>query len=274
VLFLKNTLPVGVPKIQTLTAVFSRADKYILINIFLQIRTFIMDTHILVLNLLAENDFKSSFQTRTGNIFNSLDINTKTYYFNNLDKIDSIKNYTHLLISGSTASATDERDWYPNLHKVIASFISAKKSILGICFGHQFLIRHIMGKEHVRKSATPEIGWTRIKHTENSIFKGMNDFKSGVYHYDEVYDLDDRFEIIASSDRCAVQGFQLKNHPIWGVQFHPDFLYEDMEKFSLQAKEKGHDSNDAKFCGDKPLLKNFSKNDLLFANWINFSESF
>jgi GMP synthase-like glutamine amidotransferase len=42
-------------------------------------------------------------------------------------------------------------------------------------------------------------------------------------HYDEVTELPvDRFAVIASTDDCAVQAFQVRGRPAWGVQFHPE----------------------------------------------------
>ena len=226
--------------------------------------------HILILNLLFETHFKTSFDQRIAEAFKNLDTPYDTIYLHELRNFDKFEHYTHLLISGSTECAAEENEWYPDLDGIIQRFSSAEKSILGICFGHQFIVRHLLGKEHVQKSSTAEIGWTEITHSNNPIFKNINSLKSAVFHYDEVLDLDNRFEITASSNRCAIHGFQLKGKPIWGVQFHPDFLYQDVFTFTEEVRKK-NDQFDEIHCQTATSYDEFRVNDLVFKNWIEIS---
>ena len=226
--------------------------------------------HVLILNLLFETSFKTSFDKRIAEAFQTLDTPYDTIYLYDLRNFNRFDHYTHLMISGSTESAAEENEWYQDLGAIIHRFRSDEKSILGICFGHQFLVRHILGKEHVRKSSTPEIGWTDITLSNNSIFRNINSFKSAVFHYDEVFDLGNRFEITASSDRCAVHGFQLKGKPIWGVQFHPDFMYQDVFAFVEEVREK-KDQFDKIHCQTATSHDEFRVNDQVFKNWIEIS---
>ena len=226
--------------------------------------------HILVLNLLFETSLKNSFNNRIAETFKDISANYEIVHLDDLKNIDYSKEYTHLLISGSTESAIEENTWYPQLDSIIHHFISKDKSILGICFGHQFLIRHILGKSHVRKSATPEIGWINVELSNNPIFNNIDSLKSAVFHYDEIFDLDKRFEITASSERCAIHGFQVQGQKIWGIQFHPDFMYDDVFKFTNDARkedlqfEKNH-------CQTNVSKEEFAKNNQIFKNWIEIS---
>lgn len=225
---------------------------------------------ILVLNILDESSLESSFDNRIAEVFQSINADYDTIYLKELGGFDRYDKYTHLLLSGSVASATEEKEWYTDLDAIIHRFDDDEKSILGICFGHQFLARHFAGKEHVRKSLTPEIGWTDIKLADNPIFRHMKSFKSGVFHFDEVFDLDDKFDVIASSKRCAVHGFQIKGKPIWGIQFHPDFMYEDVFKFVEKYKAK--DENfDKIHCQTLVSEEEFLVNDFVFKNWIEIT---
>ena len=225
---------------------------------------------LLILNLLFETSLKTSFDERLAEAFQNIDIPYDITYLDNLRNITKFDHYTHLLISGSTESATDENAWYPALDAIIDRFISDEKSILGICFGHQFLVRHILGKDHVQKSSTPEVGLTDIKLFNNPIFRKMNSFKSAVFHYDEVFDLDDQFEITAISSRCAIHGFQIKGKSIWGVQFHPDFMYQDVFAFAEEARQKD-DHFDENHCQTATSYDEFRVNDQIFKNWIEIS---
>ncbi|WP_320006325.1 gamma-glutamyl-gamma-aminobutyrate hydrolase family protein [Maridesulfovibrio sp.] len=225
---------------------------------------------VLVLNILFETPLRNSFDNRMAEVFGPVALEYDTAYLEDLENIADTDKYTHLLISGSTASATEEKDWYPALDSIIHRFRSEKKAILGICFGHQFLIRHILGKDHVRKSATPEIGWTKIKLSETPAFDAVGSIKSAVFHYDEVFDLDSRFEITASSDRCKIHGFKMKEEKIWGIQFHPDFMYEDVHEFSEDIRK-----NDPQFeeihCQTETSATEFKKNDYILKKWIEVS---
>lgn len=136
---------------------------------------------ILVLNILDETAFKISFDNRVAEAFQALGIPYDTLYLADLANFSEIESYTHLLISGSEASVTEEHSWDFTLDSILHSFVATDKSILGICFGHQFLIKHILGKDHVRKSQTPEIGWTEIAISDNPIFSGIPTLKSAVF---------------------------------------------------------------------------------------------
>jgi len=226
--------------------------------------------HILILNLLFETSLKTSFDKRIAEALQTLDTPYDTIYLDDLRNFNRFDHYTHLMISGSTESATEEQEWYPDLDAIIHRFRSDEKSILGICFGHQYLVRHILGKEHVQKSSTPEIGWTDITLSNNPIFKKIHSFKSAVFHYDEVVDLNNQFEITANSDRCAIHGFQFKGKPIWGVQFHPDFMYQDVFAFADEARKKD-DQFDKNHCQTPTSQDEFRVNDQVFKNWIEIS---
>jgi GMP synthase (glutamine-hydrolysing) len=225
---------------------------------------------VLILNLLFETNLKTCFDQRITEVFQTIDTPYDTIYLDELKNFNKFGDYTHLLISGSTESAAEENEWYSDLDAIIHRFISDEKSILGICFGHQFIVRHFLGKEHVRRSSTPEIGWTDITHSDNPIFRKSGSFKSAVFHYDEVFDLDDRFEIIAFSDRCDIHGFQINGKPIWGVQFHPDFMYQDVFAFVEEVREK-EDRFDEIHCQTPVSKDEFRINDLVFKNWIEIS---
>ncbi len=229
-----------------------------------------MKKQVLALNILTETPFKTSFDNRIAEVFQPLKIPYDTVYLEDLTNISETTSHTHLLISGSAASVTEEHSWDFALDSIIHNFIHADKSILGICFGHQFLIKHILGKNHVRKSQTPEIGWADISISDNPIFHEIPRLKSAVFHFDEVFNLDDRFEITAESNRCTVHGFQLKGKKVWGIQFHPDFLYEDVDKFTGIIQKKVPDFEQI-HCQASVSSTEFATNNGIFKNWIEIS---
>ena len=111
---------------------------------------------------------------------------------------------------------------------MIKLFAAADKPILGICHGHQ-LIALAWGAK-CRKTAIPEFSWRRFSIQPNQLFQGLENPIFLESHYDEVYDLTDDFMVLASSPECAVQAFQIKQKPIWGVQFHPEVGFSSGNK--------------------------------------------
>jgi GMP synthase-like glutamine amidotransferase len=131
--------------------------------------------------------------------------------------------YTHLILSGSEASTLDDYGWEEPMKAVVMNFIGARKPVLGICYGHQFLVRILAGKNHLRIAPLPEIGWGNISLQSNPLFAGIKEPVCLLSHYDEAVDLPDDFHILGASKKCGVHAFQYKELPVWGVQFHPEY---------------------------------------------------
>ena len=82
-----------------------------------------------------------------------------------------------------------------------------------------------------RAAPRTELGWETIRlRAKNPLLDGLEDeFVCFVSHFDEVTPGSDRLELLASSERCPVQAYQVKGLPIWGVQFHPEMDPEESE---------------------------------------------
>ncbi len=108
--------------------------------------------------------------------------------------------------------------------------------ILGVCLGHQS-IGQAYGGEVVR-AARPMHGKTSpIRHTGEGIFQGIPaPFTVARYHslVIEPGSLPDELEAIAWTDEpgheTEIQAVRHREHPVWGVQFHPESI----------ASEHGH----------------------------------
>lgn len=139
--------------------------------------------------------------------------------------LDDGGDHSHLLLSGSELSAASVNERDGELCDLIRAFARAGKPILGICYGHQMVARALGGR--CRRAAVPEFGWKRLTIRSNPLFAGVDELVPVHSHYDEVCDLPPSFECIASTDDCAVQAFQVKGRPAWGVQFHPELSYAE-----------------------------------------------
>lgn len=225
---------------------------------------------ILITNVLKKASYRDAFNRKIESVFNPLDIQSTTVYIENLNAIKGIDAYSHLIISGSEASVLEEEPWYDALDTVLQSFAHANKPVLGICFGHQFIAKSYCGDLAVRKAQQPEFGWTDILLEKDALFKDLKSFKSLVLHYDEVKQLDDRFEIIAQSRYCPIHGFKMKKKPIWGVQFHPDFLYADVAGIleHIEKTDPDFPQNHVKTFINEDI---YAENNKIFINFVNQS---
>jgi len=101
-----------------------------------------------------------------------------------------------------------------------------KKSILGVCLGHQAIGEAFGGKLHNMNKVLHGIA-TPVKLTENKsvLFKDLpNTFDVGRYHSWIVQDeeLPDCFEITSYDNEGKIMSMKHKEFDVQGVQFHPE----------------------------------------------------
>ncbi len=114
--------------------------------------------------------------------------------------------------------------------------LGSRIPILGVCLGHQS-IGQAYGGEVVR-AAKPMHGKTSpIRHTGEGIFRGIPaPFTVARYHslVIEPSSLPPGLEAVAWTDEpgfeTEIQAVRHREHPVWGVQFHPESI----------ASEHGH----------------------------------
>lgn len=139
--------------------------------------------------------------------------------------------HSHLLISGSELSAARSNPRDAELIELIRGFVLAGKPVLGICYGHQMLARALAGDQVCQRAATPEFGWKRLRSVvTNPLFTDLDRIVTMHSHYDEVRALGDDFNVLAATAECAVQAFQYRQQPVWGVQFHPELGYDEGQR--------------------------------------------
>ena len=103
--------------------------------------------------------------------------------------------------------------------------------LLGVCLGHQ-CIGYSFGAGIRRANVLKHGKTSMIKHNEKEIFKGiLNPFEATRYHSLVIDNLPDCLEITArSADDNEVMGIKHKEHPIYGVQFHPESILTGFPK--------------------------------------------
>jgi len=145
-----------------------------------------------------------------------------------LDEVDGI------VIGGSKWSVFED---VPNL-SATQEFLRAAGSrqvpVLGVCFGHQ-LLATTFGGEVMRDEANEEFGSYEVTLNEtgkgDTLFAGLPEkFKAICGHHDAVSKLPEEADLLASSEKCPIHAFKLKNAPVYGVQFHPEHTAETFER--------------------------------------------
>jgi len=101
-----------------------------------------------------------------------------------------------------------------------------KVPLFGVCLGHQ-CIGHTFGAQVVVNYRIMHGKTSPIKHNGRDLFKGMaNPFAATRYHSLVIKrdTLPDCLEVTAETEEGEIMGVRHKDHPIWGVQFHPESI--------------------------------------------------
>jgi anthranilate synthase/aminodeoxychorismate synthase-like glutamine amidotransferase len=109
---------------------------------------------------------------------------------------------------------------------------------LGVCLGHQ-AIGEAYGGRIVRARTLMHGKTSRITHDGKGLFKDLpNPLEVMRYHslVVETSSLPDELEIVARAgdDPTEIHGIRHREHPVWGVQFHPESILTQNGKDILQ----------------------------------------
>ncbi|HHK74596.1 MAG TPA: aminodeoxychorismate/anthranilate synthase component II [Rhizobiales bacterium] len=120
--------------------------------------------------------------------------------------------------------------------------------ILGVCLGHQS-IGQVYGGKVVRAPALMHGKMSTIHNEGASLFKDLPEsFEATRYHslIVERETLPDCLSITAQTADGIIMGFSHKDHPVHGVQFHPESIASEhghklLDNFMTLAKEYAND---------------------------------
>ena len=109
--------------------------------------------------------------------------------------------------------------------------LGARTPILGVCLGHQ-AIGQAYGGDVVRAGTIMHGKTSRIRHQGQGVFAGLPDAYEATRYHSLVVARDtlpDCLEVTAWTDREdgafeAIMGLRHREHPVEGVQFHPESI--------------------------------------------------
>ncbi len=107
---------------------------------------------------------------------------------------------------------------------------------LGVCLGHQ-CIGDAFGGVVDRAGEIMHGKTSMVHHDGKGVFKGLPDpFEAIRYHSLSVYreDLPNTLEVTAWTDNGIIMGLRHKEHPIEGIQFHPESIMTPVGKDLLR----------------------------------------
>ncbi len=112
--------------------------------------------------------------------------------------------------------------------------LSGEIPILGVCLGHQALGASFGGRIN---RTTPLHGKSSLaRHDSSEIYAGVpNPFRVGRYHslVVEPEGLPDELRVTAKTENGIVMGLRHREHPTYGVQFHPESILTQDGKLLL-----------------------------------------
>ena len=185
----------------------------------------------------------------------------------------SAEPYAALFVTGSGASVVEPTPWVEAAADLMRDAAERRVPVLGICFGHQLLPYAHFGADHVRRTATPELGWVEIERSaDHPLLEGYERrFTAFESHRDEVVAVGDELDVFAANADCAVQAFQVRGLPHYGVQFHPEMALPEIEAL---IEERAAQDTSGRFDAGSLLgarLNTDRLGDRLIANFLRLT---
>ncbi len=221
---------------------------------------------VLVINCFKRDDYAMDFNKAISRKLNGAKV--REIRMTELKSGIDMMSFSHLVISGSETSALDDYSWTEPLEILIRDAVNRGKSVLGICYGHQFLARVLAGRSCVRRAEIPEFGWAEIELSPCALAGPLRKIIAMVSHYDEVCNLPESdFKVFAGTPQCAIHLYQYRNLPVWGVQFHPEYGLSEAESIFQQVR-KSDPGAEKYFIGTSPAQKQLEPAGRIFENFL------
>ena len=173
-------------------------------------------------------DFGSQYTQLIARRVRELNIYCEIHPYNNPPK--KLADYKAVILSGSPNSVRGDLVLHPDL-----SEIRAKKPVLAVCYGAQYLAHFSGGK--VAPSNTREYGRANLSFIkENELFFENVAVGSQVWmsHSDTIKQLPENGVLLASTNDVQNAAYKIEGETTYGIQFHPEVYHSKDGKTILE----------------------------------------
>lgn len=133
-----------------------------------------------------------------------------------------------IIISGGPGSVYE-----PDCPDIDRNILANGAPVLGICYGHQLIARHLGGS--VEKGERGEYGLAHLKLLrDDPLWRGVHDSQIWMSHRDTVAAVPAGFQVTASSGVAGVTAMSDPSRRLFGLQFHPEVVHTDDGRQILQ----------------------------------------
>jgi anthranilate synthase component II len=117
----------------------------------------------------------------------------------------------------------------------VVRYFSGKVPLLGVCLGHQ-CIGEVFGGKVIRAPFPVHGKLSTIHHNGQGLFQGIPEpFEAVRYHslVVEKQTFPEVLEVTATTEDGLVMGLKHREHPTYGLQFHPESIFTGVGKSLL-----------------------------------------
>ncbi len=141
------------------------------------------------------------------------------------------------LFTGSKYGVYEQHQWIPQLTQLIKTAYKQDIPMVGICFGHQLIAQALGGK--VVKS---DRGWSlgvakyQLNYRPDWLLGAHSDFSIQAFHQDQVVELAENCQVVASSEFCPYAALDYNARAI-SFQGHPEFSAEYTQTLLINRRD-------------------------------------
>src|SRR6185437_12461514 len=96
--------------------------------------------------------------------------------------------------------------------------------VLGICYGHQRIARHLGGR--VQKGSRGEYGVAPLTvNCQDALWNGIRNSQIWMSHFDTVTEVPTGFHVTGTSEVSGVAAMSDPERKLFGIQFHPEVVH-------------------------------------------------
>lgn len=124
-----------------------------------------------------------------------------------------------IIISGGPASVLQ-----PGSPDIDPALVTGNIPVLGICYGHQLLARHLGGQ--VEKGERGEYGIAHLSVTcDDELWNGLSGSQIWMSHFDTVSAVPEGFRVTGSTEVSGIAAMSNPARKLFGIQFHPEVVH-------------------------------------------------